>query len=349
MQLSGLGLARRYHDEVVAPLLAARWPGLRYACARLGSGSDVLALDDEMSRDHDWGLRLTLLVERSSTAAVDQHLERELPAEYRGWPTRFATTWDPVVRHRVQVATAEDFVASRLGVAVDRAWDAVDWLSLSGQSLLEVTAGEVFVDTLGALGEIRERLAWYPGDVWRYVVAADWHRIGQELPFVGRAGLRGDDLGSRVTTGHLVRVAMHLGFLLQRRWPPYSKWMGTMFAELPDSGGAAPFLHAALAAATWQERQARLVDALTAFNDIQRGAGLPVSDQVAEPFFDRPFVSVRPSVTAGLLQGVTDPLVRRLPPGVGSVEQWVDNVDVLTDPVRRTTVTQAWRALLLSD
>lgn len=214
MQPSGRSLARSYYDVVVAPLLATRWPDLRYACARLGSGSDVVALDDEMSRDHDWGLGLTLLVDGSRVEAVDEHLERELPAEYRGWPTRFGTTWDPAVRHRVEVATAEDFMESRLGVAVDRAWDAIDWLCLTGQSILEVTAGEVFVDTLGIVTEIRRRLLWYPTDVWRFVVAADWHRIGQELPFIGRAGSRGDDLGSRVVTGHLVRVAMHLGFLL---------------------------------------------------------------------------------------------------------------------------------------
>lgn len=59
--LPGAELARRFSADVAEPLLSRFMPGLPYAAARLGSGSDVLGLDDEMSRDHDWGCRLTPL------------------------------------------------------------------------------------------------------------------------------------------------------------------------------------------------------------------------------------------------------------------------------------------------
>src|SRR3954452_7572317 len=131
---SGVALAGRYHRDVVAPLLAARWPVLPYAAARLGSGSDVLGLDDVTSRDHDWGLRLTLLVPPGAVGEVSEQLEAALPETYAGLPTRFATTWDPVVRHRVEVATAEAFVTSRLGLDASGDLDAIDWLGLTGQS-----------------------------------------------------------------------------------------------------------------------------------------------------------------------------------------------------------------------
>ena len=84
-------------------------PGLRYAAGRLGSGSDVLGFDDAMSRDHDWGCRLTLLVDEGDRAAVPQVsllLERELPESYQGLPVRFPLTWDPAVSHKVEIATA---------------------------------------------------------------------------------------------------------------------------------------------------------------------------------------------------------------------------------------------------
>ena len=58
----GAALAQAYSAEVVEPLLERLVPDLRFATARLGSGSDVLGYDDGTSRDHDWGLRLTVVV-----------------------------------------------------------------------------------------------------------------------------------------------------------------------------------------------------------------------------------------------------------------------------------------------
>ena len=48
--LRGADLARLFHAEVVGPWLARELPRLRYAAGRLGSGSDVLGLDDGTSR-----------------------------------------------------------------------------------------------------------------------------------------------------------------------------------------------------------------------------------------------------------------------------------------------------------
>ena len=53
--LRGAELAGRFFTGVVEPLLSRGLPGLGYAAARLGSGSDVLGLDDQMSRDLHFG------------------------------------------------------------------------------------------------------------------------------------------------------------------------------------------------------------------------------------------------------------------------------------------------------
>lgn len=93
--LTGAELARLFHADVVGPLLSRTMPRLRYAAGRLGSGSDVLGLDDAMSRDHDWGCRLTLLVDdrdRETVPRIRRLLEEHLPERYGGFPVRFPVT-----------------------------------------------------------------------------------------------------------------------------------------------------------------------------------------------------------------------------------------------------------------
>jgi hypothetical protein len=338
---TGLELAREYHREVVGPLLLSRWPQLRYAAARLGSGSDVLGLDDPMSQDHDWGLRLNVLVPAELVSVIDDFLEEALPATFGGRPTRFATTWQNDVRSGVQVDSTRDLAVSRLGLDPARGLDVAGWLGLTGQSVLEVTAGEVFHDSAGDLTDVRHRLRWYPDDIWRYVLAADWSRLAEELPLAGRAGQRGDDAGSRVIMGRLVRTAMHLGFLLGRQWPPYAKWLGTAYAALPVGVATGPALASALESRSWPDREARLVDGLNELLEAQRALRLPTPRRATEPFWDRPFRTVSDRVAELLLDGVTDPAVRALPPAVGSVEQWVDSVAVLGPADRRLAVARA--------
>jgi hypothetical protein len=211
----------------------------------------------------------------------------------------------------------------------------VDWLSLTGQAVLEVVAGAVFEDQTGELTGLRDALTWYPDDIWRYVVACDWQRLDQELPLIGRCGDRGDELGSRVIAARLVDIAVHLGFMLSRAWPPYSKWRGSSFERLSGCAAVAADLGRALDVRDWRDRQAALTDAMTGLAHLQQTSGLPVPNSAVEPFWDRPYVHVNRSLVPALLATLNSPEVRALPVGVGSVEQQSDNVDILTEPGRR--------------
>ena len=233
------------------PLLSRAVPGLEYAAARLGSGSDVLGLDDGMSRDHDWGCRLTLLVDedaRDQVPQISRLLEEGLPERFGEFPVRFPLTWDPSVTHRVEVATVADFAVSRLGVDPTGGLSVLDWLTVTGQSVLEVTAGPVFTDRTRTLAAARTLLAWYPPDIERYVLAAGWQRLCQLMPMVGRTAAAGDELGSRLLSAGLADDLVWLAFALSRRWAPYAKWRGTVFRSLPVAARLGPLLDAATAA-----------------------------------------------------------------------------------------------------
>jgi hypothetical protein len=343
----GAELARRFFTGAVQPLLSERRPGLRYAAARLGSGSDVLGLDDAMSRDHDWGCRLTLLVDsgaRDQVQPVSQLLEQELPERFEQFPVRFGVTGDRSVAHKVEVATVADFAASRLGVDPTRGLSALDWLTVTGQSVLEVTAGPVFTDRTRTLSAVRALLAWYPPDVERYVLAAGWQRLCQSLPMVGRTAETGDELGSRLLTAGLADDLLGLAFALSRRWAPYPKWRGTVFRSLPVAARLGPLLDDATAATGWRDREHALTAACELLLDVQRDNGLPAPASAVIPFWDRPYRTVDAAVPQRLLAGVTDPDVARLPPMVGAIEQWADSTDVLSRPGRRTALQAAYRA-----
>jgi len=345
--LSGAALAALFWDGAVRPVVDRAFPGLRRSAARLGSGSDVLGLDDATSRDHDWGLRLTLLVDEADAgvvADIDRELERHLPERFAGCPVRFGVSWDRRERHRVEVSTVRSFAASRLGVPLgpDGGLGVPHWLSVPGQSLLEVVAGPVFEDGGTELDAVRRALAWYPPDVDRYVLAAWWARLGQRLPLVGRTASRGDELGSRLLSATLAHGLVRHAFAVCREWAPYDKWLGTRFEALP----VAPELRGPLQLATgggrWQERERGLAEAAQVLLDGQRLRGLPGPDVAVVPFWDRPFAGVHLAMTADLLAGITDPVVSALPAGVGAIEQWVDAVDVLSRPQRRSAVTAAY-------
>ncbi len=345
-QLTGADIARAFHREAVGPILAHHHPGLRYAAARLGSGSDVLGYDDATSRDHDWGCRLTILLDDPDSALVPSLrdlMERELPQTFLDLPVRFATSWDPTVSHEVHIDTVPGFATWRLGIDPRGGPSVVDWLSLPGQTILETVGGPVFHDETAQLRPLLKTFICYPAEVERFVLCAGWRRISQWLPMVGRTAERGQDVQSRLLTAKLADDLMHLAFVLCRRWPPYRKWRERAFTELP----LPPMpLHDALAADTWRDREQALAASAEILAAQQRALGLPTPDRVVAPFWGRPYRTIDESFVSMLHDTITDPTLRRLPPGVGNIEQWVDSVDVLSHANRRATLIAAYRAWL---
>ncbi|MDM7854400.1 DUF4037 domain-containing protein [Cellulomonas alba] len=335
---TGIDVAREYFHAVVGRVVDRACPGVGYAAARVGPGSDVLGLDDTVSRDHDWGLRLQVFTDAGAVDDVRRALERDLPETFLGLPTRIQYSGSDRASLGIDVATVGSFARRRLGFDPRAGMTDAQWLSVTGQAALEVVAGEVFADGPGDLTQLRDVLTWYPDDIWRYVVACGWHRIHQELPLMGRAGDRGDELGSRVIAARLTDAAVHLAFTLSRRWAPYSKWRGTAFRALPVASRIDDHLRRALGATSWVERGDGLRSALEELARLQADAGLPSCEEPIVPFWDRPYLSVEPTLVPAIHASITDPAAQGLPRGLGSIEQRTDNVDILVDAHRRIAV-----------
>jgi len=317
--VNGVELARRFYEQEVRPLLA----GSEHAAALLGNGSEVLGYDDEVSTDHDFGPRVQVLLPPEATTS--HHLPEG-----------------------TELTTVDSFFRRRLGFDPADGVDLRDWLCTPTQTLATLTAGAVFHDPDGMLARRRAALAWYPDDVWRYVLAAGWLRIGQEEAFVGRTGGTGDDLGSRVVAARLVRDLMRLAFLIERRWAPYSKWLGRAFAGLPLAVTVGPPLAAAVAAPGWREREAALCEAGSILGAATDALGLAEHvDPTPRQFYtrdirvvgaDRFAVALTEAVRDPEVSALIDRLGRRHDDAVGTlpgaIDQAVDSVDVLCHPDR---------------
>ena len=345
--LSGGVLSRRFYEEAVRPLLAEYFAAIPYAAAHLGPGSDVLGFDTEMSQDHDWGPAVHIfLKDKDASLAEDirQALSNRLPHSISGYPVNFSetpvepgtfamqTTDDGPVNHRVRVMTLRAFFQTQLAWDIDQPLNAAMWLTIPSQSLREVTAGTVHYDGVGELTELRQRLAWYPRDVWLYLLACGWWRIGQEEHLMPRAGFAGDELGSAIIASRLVRDVMNLCFLMEKQYAPYPKWFGTAFKQLRCAERFRPILWRAQVSRSWQERETALCEAyellVSMHNALCIAREMP---ETVSPFFSRPFKVIHGDHFADALSGqITDNDVRRIASKrlIGSIDQFSDNTDL---------------------
>lgn len=316
--VTGIQQSRQFYQELVRPILDSRFPGLPHSAALLGRGSEVLGFDDEMSTDHDWRPRVTLFLGPDDRARhgdeVDATLRRELPATFRDRP----------VDHEVH--TVRGYFLEQLAVDVDGEIEARDWLTLPEHGLRMFTAGEVHHDDVG-LQAARDRLAYYPHDVWLYLMVTGWWRVSPEANLVGRAGSVGDELGSALMGSQLVSDLMRLCFLMERQYAPYSKWFGTAFSRLACGPDLTPILWQVVRAETWQNREEALLAAHDKLAAMHNALGLtdPVTTEIAQ-MWDRPFRVAWGDFADLLGEKITDPAVLRIAERwpVGPVDQFRD-------------------------
>lgn len=341
-------LSGAFYREWVGPLLAEIAPGVPHAAALIGSGSEVLGLDDAMSTDHHWGPRVMIFLTPADHAAsadrMSEALRWRLPTTFRGYPTNFSDP-DPddngvqlltalesgPVNHRVSMETVAAFLRDYVAYDVTQPLTPADWLTIPQQKLRTIADAAVYHDDIG-LGEVVAAFHYYPRDVWIYQMAAVWTRIGQEEHLMGRAGYVGDEVGAALIGARLVHDVMHLCFLQERTYAPYPKWFGTAFARLACADDLKATLAAALAATTWQASEAALRPAYETVARRHNALGItPPLPTETMPFFGRPWqVIALHGFADALVAAIQEPAVAAIArhTGIGGIDVFSDNTDL---------------------
>ena len=235
--MKGLEISREYYERFGKPMLAEKFPdtaGL-LAVGLIGAGSECLGYDDEVSRDHDFeaGFCIFLPDEEKVDRRTAFQLERAyaaLPAEFGGLKRpRLA----PVGGNRRGVIRLSEFLAEKTG-SPDGSLDETRWLTVPEQGLLEITCGEVFSDPSGLLSGVRERLAFFPDDIFRKKLAGQLLLMAQSGQYnFMRCVAHKEPAAAQLAAAEFAESAMSAVFLLNGKYKPYYKWSFRALRELP--------------------------------------------------------------------------------------------------------------------
>jgi hypothetical protein len=242
--IKGLKLNEGFYADIIKPLLDKKYPNLIYSASLMGYGSDVLGFDTKISMDHNWGPRLQLFVNESELInELNNYFRSELPFQYKKFPVNYTMpnydntvnmkyTDNYPVNHLIEISTFEDYLNNRYSIKKISNFQNKDWLDFSDQILLEITSGTVFYDGLEKVNNTRKELKFYPLDIWKLRIAILWNHVWNKEPFIGRSIEINDYIGLKINTLRIVNYLIKILFYLEKRYIPYSKWIGLAFKQL---------------------------------------------------------------------------------------------------------------------
>ena len=235
--MKGLELSRAYFESHGLPMLKEQFSEVMpfLSAGLVGSGSEVLGYDDEISEDHDFEPGFCLLLPREDiidrrTAFLLERAYAKLPKEFMGYHRSMI---GPVGGARHGVLRMDEFFREKIG-STDGILSIGQWLSLPEQTLAEVTGGEVFFDGLGEVTKIRERLKYYPEDIRLKKLAGELLIMAQSGQYNYQRCLKHGEKGAaQLAAIEFAKSTMHTVFLLNRVYEPYYKWSFRAMRELP--------------------------------------------------------------------------------------------------------------------
>ena len=234
--MKGLELARKYYLEYGAQMISESFPELEsvIAVGLVGSGSECLGYDDDISEDHDFepGFCIFIPDENVIDFKTEFRLERayaKLPKEFMGYTK---SPISPVGEKRHGVIRISDFLMRRVG-SPSGELSLVEWFSIPEHSLAEVVGGEIFRDDSGIFTDIRNRLSAMPCDVRLKKLAGHLLLMAQSGQYnYNRCISRGETGAAQLAVIEFVKSAMQVIFLLNNKYMPYYKWSFRALSEL---------------------------------------------------------------------------------------------------------------------
>lgn len=202
----------------------------RIAVGIVGEGSDCFGFDDEISKDHDYGLGFCMWLTDSDYEEIGRELQIEYEKLFLHLEESNAIQKEHLSERR-GVYKIDEFYEKLLQIKPQEEHRFLktvgEWLSVEENKLALCVNGCVFRDDMGVFTSVREYIrAYYPERVWHIRLAEQIHIFSQNAQYnYARMMARRDDTTPQICVMQAVKAAMSVVYLLNKTYAPYYKWM----------------------------------------------------------------------------------------------------------------------------
>lgn len=233
--------ARRYYEEALLPALEREFPAALeiIAIGYAGEGSEHFGYDDSISLDHDHVRGCTIWVQELHAPLCAEVLQQIFVRTYKEY---FKEEPD-LKMGRQGVRLIEDYFEHLTGIGEITMLLASGGLKgqlyLLGEEQSDGIAtavnGELFHDGEGTMTKLRRFfLEEMPEDYRRRRIATLTHVYSQAGQYdYARCLRRGDTATAQMYKARAMEAALKITSLLNRRFPPYLKWLRRFVSDLP--------------------------------------------------------------------------------------------------------------------
>ena len=244
-KIKGLELSKKYFEKVYLPVIKSEFPEVfeKMAAGLAGEGSECFGFDDEISQDHDFGPSCCIWLSSEDYEKYGLNLQKrlnELPKEFLGFRALNVSEFGD---GRRGILNMEDWFFKFLG-DVKAPDNLYDWRLIPEELLATAVNGEIFMDNSGQFTKIRNDLEkYFPEDIRLNKIATRCMKMAQSGQYnYLRCMKRNEIVAARLAETEFINEAIHIIFLLNKKYKLFYKWMPRALKNLKILGEKTYFL-----------------------------------------------------------------------------------------------------------
>lgn len=233
-----LELSELYYQEYGLPLIRDNFSDYYHeiAAGLVGEGSGCFGFDDEISRDHDWGLGFCIWLPPSTYKAIGTELNKainNIPKTFMGYERKTSEYGGG----RIGVFEITQFYSRFIGLN-HVPETIVEWGRIPESYLAVATNGKIFMDNLGLFTAFRnDLLDFYPDEIRLRKIAARCMTMAKTGQYnYQRSMRRNEEVAAHHALMKFIEATISMVFLLNKKYTPFYKWMHKSMKNLEILG-----------------------------------------------------------------------------------------------------------------